>query len=341
MHRSTTAVTLASVLALAAIAAVGGRSPQASGAPRTLLAAVTPVTPSPTPTAPRLPTAPPRLPTATPALTATVPATTPTPLATRTPRPLTTPLPTPTLSPGLLHPGFGAVPWANGEYSVWTLSGRYVHGTAWQLLTRSGHQWIDFSATRETAYGQASTFTSRLAFDVNTYLLRRYDGVEDAPASALRATLFGPALNYTSYKAWGQARCVVSRATVPPTTAAFGLLPDLLRATPLRGKQSGAYPLFDPYGRSLVTTGRYTTLHHDVLSTILGRVNTLRVEFHEGSQPTLDVWYATTPAHTVVKWGMPGIFGATLTHYEAQSTRTALPIPPVTLKLPARDAACF
>lgn len=333
MHRAFTVISLLSILIMATLAVSTGGTHQIhgpgseQGMHAAALAATTPVTVTPTIN-----------------VTATVTA----PVATPTRGPLTAPLPSPTVTPNP-HAGFGPVPWANGEYSVWSLSGRNVRGTAWQLLTHSGHQWIDLSATRETAYGRLSTFTSRLAFDANTYLLRRYDGVQDAPASVLRATLFGPKLAYTSYTSWARAGCAAARRAVPPKTLISGLMPDLLRAAPLLGqqtapallKQPGMYLLFDPYGKRPLTTATYTVLRHETLSTILGRVATLRVRFREGSQPALDLWYTTTPAHIVVKWGMPDIFGATLTHYEPASARLTLPVAPLILKLPARDAACL
>lgn len=310
----------------------------AAPAPSATVHATTPLTATPTIT-----------PTIMATVTVTAPVGTPTrgPFTTPTRTPITTPLPAPTATPNP-HPGFGPVLWANGEYSVWSIAGRNLRGTAWQLLTRSGHEWIDLSATRESAYGLPSTFTSRLAFDANTYLPRRYDGVEDAPASALRATLFGPNLAYSLYASWRRAGCVVARRAVPPKTMVVGLMPDLLRTASLLGpraapgllKQPGRYLLFDPYGKRLLTTATYTVLHHETLATILGRVATLHVRFHEGAQPPLDLWYTTTPAHIVVKWGLPGVFGATLTHYEASSARLTLPVAPLTLKLPAREAAC-
>ena len=348
MHRTTAALAVTTVVAIATIV-VSGENPlnphNAVGSARhaALVAAPSAVVPDTTPLTgtPTLTTTI----TATPSFSATVTATAPVATPTRTP--LTTPLPSPTATPNT-HPGFGGIPWANGEYSVWSIAGRAVHGTAWQLLAHSGHEWIDLSATREIAYGTPSTFTSRLAFDANTYLLRRYDGVEDAPASALRATLFGPNLAYTLYASWRHAGCVVARRAVPPKTLIVGLMPDLLRAAPLLApraapsllKQPGRYLLFDPYGKRLLTTATYTVLRHETLSTILGRVSTLHVRFREGSQPALDLWYTTTPGHIVVKWGLPGIFGATLSHYEPSSARLTLPVTPLRLKLPAREAAC-
>jgi len=261
------------------------------------------------------------------------------------PRPTATPAyaPRPTPTPDL-HPGFGAVPWTTGEYSVWTIDGLHIHGTAYGLLTRLGHQWIDSSATQEQAYGLPSAFASRLAFDVNTYRLRRYDGVEDTPASVLHATLFGPHLDYTSYQSWGRAGCTVAKGGLAPvTTAAYGMMADLLRAKikTLRDGARGAYTVFDPYGARPTASASYTVQGHEILATTLGTFNTAHVRFLEGAQPPLDVWYRTGDTHPIVKFGQRGVYGATLTHYEAHSARVALPVLSPVLKLTGKNTPCM
>jgi hypothetical protein len=277
--------------------------------------------------------------TATPSITVPVGTATVTPTitptATATPSP--TPSPTPTVNP---HPGFGRVPWANGEYYVWRISGSHVHGTAWQLITLSGHQWIDQSAQSERLYGAPTTFTSRLAFDVNTYRLRRYDGIENAPTSVLHATLFGTHLDYTAYLPWKQSRCLVVKKSAPANTMAYGMMADLLRATPLRAKQSNFYPLFDPYGARLTVVASYSVVGRETLKTILGKQQAVHVRFLEGTQPPLDVWYGTSSPHLVLQYGQRGAFTATLTHVEMHSSRSALPVAPVKLVLKGKNAAC-
>lgn len=281
--------------------------------------------------------------TATPSVTASVGTATPsvTPAITATATPSATPSPSPTSTPTPNpHPGFGRLPWAGGEYAVWTVSGPHIRGTAWQLLTQSGHQWIDQSAQRERFYGTLTTFTSRLAFDAGTYRLRRYDGVQDTPRSVLHATLFGTHLDYSSYLAWKKGACVVVKKSAPTGTAAYGMMADLLRATPLRPKQSGFYPLFDPYGARLTVVASYSVVGRETLKTILGKQQAIRVRFLEGAQPPLDVWYSTGGAHTVLQFAQSGVFTATLSHVEAHSTRTSLPIAPVKVTLTGKSAPC-
>lgn len=223
---------------------------------------------------------------------------------------------------------------------MWSISGPHVRGTAWQLLTRIGHQWIDQSAQREQFYGTPATFTSRLAFDVNTYRLRRYDGTEDAPSSVLHATLFGTHLDYTAYLPWKHSGCLVAKKSAPVNTMAYGMMADLLRATPLRMKQSGFYPLFNPYGARLTVMASYSIVGRETLKTILGKQQAIHVRFLEGAQPPLDVWYGAGGAHLVLQYGQPGSFTATLTHVEAHSSRTALPVAAVKLVLKGKNAAC-
>jgi len=287
--------------------------------------------------------------------TATAATRTATPRPTATARSVVTPRATP--NP---HPGFGDAPWAPGEYYVWTIAGRdIVSGTAYQLFTRSGHQWIDSSAytlveqRRYALLPSVTTFTGRTAFDTNTYKLRRYDAVgalrSDDPdttpvGSVLRATLFGPHLDYTSYQTWsrpGHAGCTIAKGRrAPETTTAYGMMADLLRTITPRATGPATYTVFDPYSREPAAPASYLVLGHDTLSTILGKVATVHVRFREGSQAPLDIWYATTPGHVVVKWGVPGRFGATLARYEKSSARVALPVSPPTVALPTGSAAC-
>lgn len=262
--------------------------------------------------------------------------------------------PRPTPDP---HPGYGAVPWRAGEYSVWTISGHdIVRGTAYQLFTLAGHQWIDSSAYTvvqqpQFAISTTTTSASRTAFDVNTYLLRRYDDVSlrqpnnpddklDAPlGSVLHATLFGPHLDYTSYQSYGHAGCIVARGrTAPANTVAYGMMSDLLRT--ITPHPTGTYPVLDPYGPHPTATASYTVLGRETVATIFGKVVTIHVRFHEGTQPPLEMWYTATPAHVVVKWGIRGQFGAVLTHYERSSVRTALPVPLPQVPLPHKSLAC-
>jgi len=286
---------------------------------------------------------------------ATTPHPTPTPPPTATSRPTATPRPTPNL-----HPGYGSVPWARGEYYVWTITGRdIVNGTAYQLFTRSGHQWIDSSAytlmeqRRYALLPSATIFTGRTAFDANTYKLRRYDGVgalrSDDPdttgvSSVLRATLFGPHLDYTSYQSWrhpGRAGCTVARGRrAPENTMAYGMMADLLRTITPRATGPVGYTIFDPYSREPAVAASYLVLGRETLSTILGKIPTTHVRFREGSQASLDLWYATSPGHIVVKWGLPGRFGATLAHYEKSSDRTSPPVSPPAVALPKGSVAC-
>lgn len=259
-----------------------------------------------------------------------------TPTATITPTPTATA--TPTVNP---HPGYGRVPWASGEYEVWTIAGPHVHGTAWQLLTQSGRQWIDQSALHERLNGTLTTFTSRLAFDANTYRLRRYDGIEDVPASVLHATLLGTRLDYSSYLAWKSGGCAVVKKAAPANTLAYGMMADLVRATPLRGKQSGFYPLFDPYGTRLTVVASYSIVGRETLKTILGKQSAVHVRFYEGTQPPLDVWYGTSGGRLALQFGTHGVFTATLTHVEARSKRSSLPVPAIKLALKGKSAACL
>lgn len=294
--------------------------------------------------------------TATPTITATA---SPTPTRTATPRPTVAPRATP--NP---HPGFGAVPWAQGEYYEWKIAGRDItRGTAYQLFTRSGHQWIDTSAytmTQQQRYAllpSMTTFASRTAFDTNTYLLRRYDAVglrqsndpDAVPAgSVLRATLFGPHLDYTSYQSWGPASgvprqgCTVAKGLLaPPRTAAYGMMQDLLRTIAPDATRPVTYTVIDPYGKRPMATASYRILGHETLTTILGKAATVHVRFLEGAQAPLDVWYTTGQGRIVVKWGVPGAFGATLSHYEQSSARTALSVAPPKVTLPAKNLACL
>lgn len=292
-------------------------------------------TPSVTATAP-LPSA-----TLTPRATGTVTNTmtaTPTRTAVPTRTPTRTPIPTRTPNP---HPGLGAAPWSAGEYYVWTLKGPHVSGTAWQLITHQGHEWVDQSALQERAYGTLTTFASRLSFDANSYRLRRYDGVEDAPASVLRVTLAGQRLSYTSYQGWGRRGCTAAGRIVPANTLAYGMMADLLRTTALRKGQGGPYAVFDPYGSRPIATASYVVTATQTLSTSIGRIAAVGVYFWEGAQPPLDIWYSAAGAHTVVQWSTPGVVTATLTHYEASSARKILPVAVPTVKLTGRDAACL
>lgn len=254
------------------------------------------------------------------------------PIATATPRPRPTPNP---------HPGLGTVPWANGEYYVWTLSGPGLQGTAWQLLTRVGHEWIDQSALRQSSRGATSTFSSRLAFDATTYRLHGYDGLQDAPASVLHAVLSGTHLDYTSYLSGHRPSCTVASRVVAPTTASYGLMADLVRTTTLRDGQGIAYALFDPYGTRPLTTASYRVIAHQPLSTVLGAVLAVRVRFQEGAQPPLDVWYSANAAHIVLRWSRPGLLTATLAQYVPTSTRLIVPVAPPSLHLAGRNAACL
>ena len=300
--------------------------------------------------------------TGTPTLTATAATVAPPPTRAATPRPTAAPRATP--NP---HPGFGAVPWAQGEYYEWAIAGRDItRGTAYQLFTRSGHQWIDTSAytlTQQQRYAllpSVTTFASRTAFDTNTYLLRRYDAVglrqsndpDAVPAgSGLRATLFGPHLDYTSYQSWEPASptsgfprqgCTVAKGLLaPPKTAAYGMMQDLLRTIAPDATGPVSYTVIDPYGARPTATASYRILGHETLATILGKVATVHVRFLEGAQPALDVWYTTGPGRLVVKWGVPGAFGATLSHYEKSSARTALSVSPPKVTLPAKSLACL
>jgi len=302
--------------------------------------------------------------TATPTITATA---TPTPTRTATPRPTRTATPRPTVAPRATpnpHPGFGAVPWAQGEYYEWNIAGRDItRGTAYQLFTRSGHQWIDTSAytmTQQQRYAllpSITTFASRTAFDTNTYLLRRYDAVglrqsndpDAVPAgSVLRATLFGPHLDYTSYQSWGplsgspRQGCTVAKGLLAPArTAAYGMMQDLLRTIAPDATGPVTYTVIDPYGKRPTATASYRILGHETLTTILGKAATVHVRFLEGAQAPLDVWYTTGRGHIVVKWGVPGAFGATLSHYEQSSARTALSVAPPKVTLPAKNLACL
>lgn len=355
-----TATAAPSIVSLSATAAVtaavtGTVISIATGTPGTATPAVTgtlpatgtvQATPSPRATA----TA-----TATATFTARARATTPTPPPTATSRPTATPRPTPNL-----HPGYGSVPWARGEYYVWTITGRdIVNGTAYQLFTRSGHQWIDSSAytlmeqRRYALLPSATIFTGRTAFDANTYKLRRYDGVgalrSDDPdttgvSSVLRATLFGPHLDYTSYQSWrhpGRAGCTVVRGRrAPENTMAYGMMADLLRTITPRATGPVGYTIFDPYSREPAVAASYLVLGRETLSTILGKIPTTHVRFREGSQASLDLWYATSLGHIVVKWGLPGRFGATLAHYEKSSDRTSPPVSPPAVALPKGSVAC-
>ena len=295
--------------------------------------------------------------TATPTITATA-APRLTPTRTATPHP-TAPRATP--NP---HPGFGAVPWARGEYYEWTIAGRDItRGTAYQLFTRSGHQWIDTSAysmTQQQRYAllpSITTFASRTAFDTNTYLLRRYDAVglrqsndpDAVPASSvLRATLFGPHLDYTSYQSWGPVSgvprqgCTVAKGLLaPPKTAAYGMMQDLLRTIAPDATAPVTYTVLDPYGKRPTATASYRILGHETLATILGKVATVHVRFLEGAQAPLDVWYTTGQGRIVVKWGEPGAFGATLSRYQQSSARTALSIASPKVTLLAKNLACL
>ncbi len=272
------------------------------------------------------------------------------PRATATARPIAPPRPKGP-SP---HPGFGETPWQNGEYSVWSIVGGALHGTAYQLYTIAGHQWIDQSGLQQVQTtppltyslqvpkATATLFSSRLAFDVNTYKLRRYDAIEDAPASALHATLFGPSLDYTSYQSWAPVGCSATHTKVSVNTVASGMMQDLVRTTSLSGAQHAVYNTFDPYdGHPAVNAGgTYTLVGREVLNTILGRVPTVMVHFLEGGSPPVDVWYTADAAHIVVKWGQRGVFGAVLTHYERSSTRTILPLARPRPSLGLKNAAC-
>lgn len=297
--------------------------------------------------------------TATPTLQPVRPTPTPRSVratATATLRPRATPQPTATPKPKgpSLHPGFGDVPWKAGEYSVWSITGSNLHGTAFQLYTIAGHQWIDASGlqqvqttpaltyTLQPAHATSTLFSSRLAFDVNTYKLRRYDAIQDAPASVLHATLFGPSLDYTSYQSWAPVGCSATHTKVSINTLASGMMQDLVRTTQLLGTQHGVYSTFDPYDGhpALNAVGTYAVLGHEVLNTILGRVATTQVHFAEGGSPPVDVWYTADAAHVVVKWGQRGVFGAVLTRYERSSTRATLPLPSPRLKLGGKNVPC-
>jgi len=314
--------------------------------------------------------------TATATVTVTTPTATRTPAATRTaratatrtatPHPTARPTARPTATPRATpnpHPGFGAAAWTQGEYYAWTISGRdIVSGTAYQLYTRSGHQWVDSAAytlVEQQKYAlmpSATTFASRIAFDVNTYRLRRYDGVglrqsndpdDSGAASVLRATLFGPHLDYTSYQTWGPASgaahrgCTVTKGLMAPaSTVAYGMMQDLLRTISPDATRPVTYTVLDPYGARPTATASYRIQGHDTLSTVLGTVATVHVRFLEGAQPPLDVWYTTGRGHVVVKWGMPGAFGATLAHYEKSGARTTLPVGAPKVALPANSMAC-
>jgi len=294
--------------------------------------------------------------TATPTITATA---SPTPTRTATPRATVAARATP--NP---HPGFGSVPWAQGEYYEWTIAGRDItRGTAYQLFTRSGHQWIDTSAytlTQQQRYAllpSVTTFASRTAFDTNTYALRRYDAVglrqsndpDAVPAgSVLRATLFGPHLDYTSYQSWGPASgvprqgCTVAKGLLAPSkTVAYGMMQDLLRTIAPDAMGPVTYTVLDPYGKRPAAAASYRILGHETLTTILGKVATVHMRFLEGAQPALDVWYTTGRGRLVVKWGVPGSFGATLSHYEKSGARTALSVLPPKVTLPAKSLACL
>jgi len=261
----------------------------------------------------------------------------PTPTATATPRPTATPAPH-------LHPGYGAVPWSAGEYYVWQVNGRNVQGTAWQLFTRAGHQWADNSALQETTSDNGvtstSTFVSRLAFDVNTYLLRRYDALEDAPASILHATLFGPHLDYTSYQSWASVGCTAVHRLVPIRSMASGMMADLLRTTQLLAPQRSTYGVINPYGTVTVAPAYYVVVGRERLPTVLGNVPTVHVRLVEIPSPPLDVWYTDNRAHIVVKFGTRGVYGAVLQHYEPRSARTSLPVAPPRPSLAHQYAGC-
>ncbi len=217
-----------------------------------------------------------------------------------------------------------------GEYYVWQVNGRNVQGTAWQLFTHAGHQWADNSALRETTSDNGvtstRTFVSRLAFDVNTYLLRRYDAVEDAPASILHATLFGPHLDYTSYQSWAPTGCTAAHRLVPVSAMASGMLEDLLRTTRLLAPQRSTYGVINPYGTPAIALAYYFVVGRERLPTVLGNVPTVHVRFVETPSPPLDVWYTDNTAHIVVKFGTRGVYGAVLQHYEPRSARVSLPV---------------
>lgn len=280
----------------------------------------------------------------TPTVTATrTPTTTPraTVTATRTPVATRTPLPTATPRRGpSQHPGFGDVPWKPGEFYAWTLNGHNIGGTAWQLMTRSGDEWQDTSGLRQIDNGVFSSYSSRTAFDATTYRLRGYDSRQDKPATVLHATLAGSQLDYTSYQSWGHKGCSAFKRTVPANAVVPGMMADLIRTTRILGRQRASYPVFDPYGPLYIGKGSYSVVGHETLSTVLGKIPTVRVRFVEPSQPPLDVWYSTSPQHIVLKWATPGVFQAVLTHYEGHSTRVTLPAPPVQVKLSGKNAAC-
>ncbi len=264
-----------------------------------------------------------------------------------------TPTPSPTPNP---HPGFGAVPWSTGEYHQWQVTGPNVTGTAWQLLTHSGHEWVDFSALVERSYGVTSTFTSRLSFDANSYRLRRYDGVQDVPASVLRATLSGQRLASTLYASWSGKGCTTGTRPAPPGTMAYGQMADVMRASVLRPGQSGSYLLFDPFGSRPLVRATYAISPSQTLainrsampaavasqtaSASTAGVAAIPVLFREGAQPPLVVWYAVAAPHAVLQWTIPGVLTATLTHYEAGGTRTALPVAVPVIPLKGTEAAC-
>jgi len=385
VRRITTAVSscaLTAVVAMAALPLHSYHSAHAAGA----------VTPAPTPPAPTATTivggatpTPDIVGTARAAITgtavvsATGTVTTPTITATASPAPMRAATSRPTVAARATvttratvtaratpnpHPGFGAVPWAQGEYYEWTIAGRDItRGTAYQLFTRSSHQWIDTSAytlTQQQRYAllpSVTTFASRTAFDTNTYALRRYDAVglrqsndpDAVPAgSVLRATLFGSHLDYTSYQSWGPASgvprqgCTVAKGLLTPAkTVAYGMMQDLLRTIAPDATGPVTYTVLDPYGKRPTAAASYRILGHETLATILGKVATVHVRFIEGAQAPLDVWYTTGRGRLVVKWGVPGSFGATLSHYQKSSARTALSVLPPKVTLPAKSLACL
>jgi hypothetical protein len=231
-----------------------------------------------------------------------------------------------------------------------------VTGTAWQLLTHSGHEWVDSSALTVRSYDVTSTFTSRLSFDANSYGLRRYDGVQDVPASVLRATLSGQRLASTLYDAWDGKGCRVGAQAAPPGTMAYGQMADLMRASALRPGRSGSYPLFDPFGSRPLANATYAVSSSQSLpvtasgipattasrtaSTSAAGVAAIPVLFREGAQPPLVVWYEMAAPHAVLRWSIPGVLTAALAHYEAGSKRTALPVAVPVVRLSGTATAC-